>query len=212
MGNTLSSKVKLALMVVASLGLTTTACDPSNGEVDGAVGSRNASAVGELRATPKPRRGKLIRPEVVARTVQWEELAAVQTASIDRLDHRQLDTSPVPVLVPPQFDEGATLTTGESWYALSARHDGVEISLQGSAQGRLIPGIRAHQPTHTIRDNPGFVTRNEGIWSVSWTENGAAYSLEVGCADPFAPECDDEVFALGWVDQLVLGGGQGVQR
>lgn len=197
------------LTALATVAMLVAGCD--EGADDGPVERRQA-AVDDFAAKPKPRRGALIRPEAVARRVQWPDAAPTRSTAIDRLDTVTVDASPVPVLVPPTFDEGATLTTGKTWYAFAAREGDVEIAVQGSSQGRLIPGIRAPDPTHTIRNNPGFVTRNEGIWSVSWTENGAAYSLEVNCIHGLAADCEEEGIALRWVDQLVLGGGQGVTR
>ena len=55
------------------------------------------------------------------------------------------------------------------------------------------------------------MSKNEGIWVVSWIEHGAAYMLEVACDDPRAPACKSPDHAVQLVQALAFVGGKGVQ-
>jgi hypothetical protein len=164
--------------------------------------------------TVAPRRGRVIAGEVVSRTIAWPNAQPRETLKLrlDTSSRAAVDASPVPVLVPPDFVETGRIKRGEGWYAFAGQAEGRSVSIQGSAKARLYPGIGVAEPTWTVRGLGGFVTQNEGIWAVSWTEHGAAYSLEVECAKASDDACRDETFALGLAEQLHYVGGKGQRR
>ncbi len=175
------------------------------------VASRRADTPTDY-AIARPRKGTVIGGEKVARTIAWPDAAAIDAPTRQRLSaavHERLAAAPLPVLVPGEGAEGGELFVGDTWYAYSAQLRGARVSIQGSAQARVHGHIEAADPTETIRGVGGFVSSNESIWTLSWIENGAAYSLELECDDPEAPPCADPDRAMALAESMVfVGGGQ----
>jgi len=167
------------------------------------------SSTDDLRATPR-QRGTVIGGERVARSIAWPTADRIDVAARDRLGagaREAIGRAPVPVLVPADHPD-AQVFTGETWVAVSAHGEGYTIHVQGSAQARVYPHIGAFDPTHPLRTDDGFVTRNEGVWSFSWIEHGAAYSAEIECDARVVAWCDDEAAVTKMVDAFVLAGGR----
>lgn len=165
----------------------------------------------DLRATPR-QRGAVIGGERVARTIAWPTADRIDISARERLapsTREAIARSPVPVLVPPDRPD-AEVFTGDTWVAVSAHGEGYTLHVQGSAQARVYPHIAAFDPTHPLRTDAGFVTRNEGVWSFSWIEHGAAYSATIECDARVAAWCDDETAATTMIDALVHVGGKEV--
>ena len=205
------------LLVFGVAAIAIAACDDGTvapePEGDGSdVASRRADAPDDY-AVARPRKGKIIGGEKVARTIAWPEAAQVDAPTRQRLSaavHARLPEAPLPVLVPDDGAEKGELFVGETWYAWSAEVDGgAKVSVQGSAQARVHAHIDAADPTETIRGVGGFISSNESIWTLSWIENGAAYSLEHECDDPKAALCENPDRALALAESMVfVGGGQ----
>ena len=92
----------------------------------------------------------------------------------------------------PAWLDGASVATGDHWAAFTARHDGLTLSLHASALAHHYEHIRPVRPPHRVRGEGAFVSRNEGIWTVSWIERGAAYALDLECAPLERHECADD--------------------
>lgn len=121
---------------------------------------------------------------------------------------RLLERAPVPVLAPTTVTfERPTFVVGPEFYALTGRVAGTTITIHGKRAAHRYPGVKPVAGNRTLRGVPGFVTVNEGIRVTSWIENGAAYSLDVACADPTDERCASEAFALELVEHLAFAGG-----
>lgn len=187
------------------------ACDPGAGPSEEQTLRAAPTASSDLATTP-PRRGRLIGGEVVRREIAWPTEAIREDsvrAELDAATADEIDRSEVPVLVPPALATGGRVTIGDGWYAFAGRGDAFTVSVQGSARARVYPDIRAAEPDWIVRDRGGHLTRNEGVWAVSWIEHGAAYAIEVECDEPFAGPCADEAFVVELAESLVFVGGRG---
>ena len=206
MGNRVRTSAALGALV-SLLG-----CDQAPAEAaphePAAVAERQAAIDPQLKA--KPRRGSVIGGERVDRKIEWPDQPP-QTRLLERwsADARAaVQASPLPVLLPPELIDDGALHTGESWFAFSGRSGEMTVTVQGSARAFVYPHIRAAHPTHDVRGRGGYLTRNEGIWVVSWIEHGGAYSLELECAQPYEGACKDESTVMDLVDGLVYVGGR----
>lgn len=120
-----------------------------------------------------------------------------------------LDSSPVPMLVPPaSYAPRTIVTSGEQWAAFSY-HDG-ELTISLHATGRSHPVIGDEElleippADQSVRGEPARMTVNELIRSVAWEENGVAYALEVECARPeHDPRCTEPEFLFDLAETLV---------
>jgi hypothetical protein len=159
-------------------------------------------------------RGKVIGGERVARAIAWPAEHTVVAAARDRYDapiRETIASSPVPVLAPRMAFDRASMTVGAHWYALSVHGDGWTLRVDGSGEARSYPHIKAFERTHPMRAGDGFFTRNEGVWSASWIEHGAAYSFEVECTAGARAWCEDEAAVLAELERLVYVGGKQVR-
>lgn len=148
----------------------------------------------------------MIGGERIARTIAWPAADRIDTATRDALpaDARvAIARAPVPVLAPAGRPD-VKVFTGDRWVAVSAHGEGWTMHVQGSAEARVYPHIRAFEPTHPVRGGGGFVTRNEGVWSFNWIEHGAAYSADIECDARVVTWCDDEHAVAKLVDELAL--------
>lgn len=189
------------------------ACDASEPLPEPVAEPREASASEDLTARP-PDRGAVRGGEPMARVVQWPSPHSRDVQAYEALDETSraaVDDAPVPVLVPSldeHLDERRVMH-GPRWAAFWGRREGLTVSLHASGMARVLPGVRPEPGPATVRETPGFVTRNEGIWSASWIESGVAYALELECTPLDAPPCDDESELLRMAEDLVYVGGRG---
>lgn len=118
--------------------------------------------------------------------------------------------SPVPVLAPKDLVlTTPTLVVSGEYYALTGRVSGATIAMQGTRAAHRYDGIAPVTGNRDVRGTKGFVSVNEGIRTVSWIENGAAYSVDVECADTRDARCQSDDFVLSVVTQLTFVGGAG---
>ncbi len=115
----------------------------------------------------------------------------------------RISASAVPVLLPRRLDLSATTLVVEPAYtATHVPAPGLTISLHASRNARAYPGIAPAPGTRRLRGGSGHVTRNEGIWTASWIEDGVAFALDLECADGTDPRCADERHLLELVEAL----------
>ena len=156
-----------------------------------------------------------VRPSVAwpsASTVDERTLASLgREATKGELEVRALIArSPVPVLAPKDLVLASpTLVVEGEYFALTGRVDGTTIALQGTRAAHRYEGIEPAAGTRSLRATKGFVSVNEGIRTASWIENGAAYSVDLECADPRDARCQNDDFLLSIVTQLTYIGGSG---
>jgi hypothetical protein len=150
-----------------------------------------------------------LRPAIAwppASQVDGRALAALGAEAASRVAR-----APVPVLAPPDPLDAPTLVVGPEYYAISARargEAGATIRVQGTRAAHRVEGLAPLVGDRAVRGVRGFVTVNEGIRSASWIEDGAAYVVDVECADPFRdPRCTDDTFVLDLAARLAFVGG-----
>jgi hypothetical protein len=151
-------------------------------------------------------------------SITWPAADTVDRTAYDRLPGESqavVPRSPVPVLVPkdPAFlAVGKIMIEPASWYAFAGAAGGVTVSVQGNAKAYDHPEISAQAADFAktpLRRTRGNVTVNESIRTATWIENGAAYSVDVECADPTEARCASDTFVIELVNGLVyVGGGQ----
>ncbi len=146
-------------------------------------------------------------------TVTWPEASKIDERALAtlRLDSALIARSPVPVLAPSKLVLASpTLVVEGEYFALSGRIDGATIALQGTRAAHRYEGMEPITGDRELRATKGFVTVNEGIRTASWMENGAAYSVDVECADLVNDaRCASDDFLLSVVAQLTYVGGSG---
>jgi hypothetical protein len=159
-------------------------------------------------------------------TVTWPDAAKIDERALaalgksaregkDALTSGELSAliarSPVPVLAPSRLVlTSPTLVVEGEYFALSGRLDGATIALQGTRAAHRYEGLEPVAGDRDLRATKGFVSVNEGIRTASWMENGAAYSVDVECADVVNDaRCASDDFLLSVVAQLAYVGGSG---
>jgi len=123
----------------------------------------------------------------------------------------KVNTAPVPVLAPNESAllKGAQITTGNGYYSLSSRGEGITVVIQGSPLQPNTPTV-ATAPAATKAAGPRrvFTTVNEGIRTASWIEGRVAYSIDVECSRPSDARCAGEDYVLALVGKLAMVGGR----
>ena len=119
-----------------------------------------------------------------------------------------LGRSPVVVLAPTNITfKHPTFVVGPEYYALTGHVDGLTIAIQGKRAAHRYDDIAPIPGDRVLRGGHGFVSINEGIRTTSWIENGAAYSVDVECADATDERCTAESFIVELTSHLAFAGG-----
>ncbi|WP_437285853.1 hypothetical protein [Sorangium sp. So ce406] len=152
----------------------------------------------------------------VIATVTWPPAASVDRgalAALPRTAAHAARTSQVPVLVPSRREllAAPVIVAKDHWTSFWARTESLTVSLTMTRLSHKYPSIPPLRGAHSVRGEPAFVTANEGIWSVSWNENGVSYALDVECASPEAPACASDALVRELAAELVYVGGAGVK-
>lgn len=115
-----------------------------------------------------------------------------------------LDVTEVPVLLLPDQFEDVVVTSERVWYGASFRDESVTVYLHGTTAFVDAPAeLGDVTPTATIRGVGGYATVNEAIQTITWQENGAAYSLDVECASPIDRRCQSSDYLIDIAARLV---------
>ena len=186
----------------SALALTALLCVGCQRDAEPPPGSGESAGDPSLRAAKSLQR------------IDWPDDSAIDERALAALSaesRRVVATSPVPVLVlDPSFDlASAVLLSRGAWYALSLRSPGLTIALSATHLAHEYPEVAPARGSHEVRGGRGFVTRNEGIWSVTWIERGASYKLDVECASAADPRCASDAFVRDLAERLVYVGGSG---
>jgi hypothetical protein len=144
--------------------------------------------------------------------------SAVDEGALSALPEPQrarLATSPVPVLVP---HDAALLANAEvvvkpTFFALSTKTADrtLTVSLSATTVVHHRPGLPRALGDQRVRgDRPAWITENEAIRSVTWSENGVSYVLELECSAPSTDaRCADDSALRALAESLVYVGGAG---
>ncbi len=167
----------------------------------------------EVASSDARRRGRIVGGEALARPVRWPSPDHVDRALLARLEvetQSGLAAAPAPVLLPTRSDwaERGQLHTGPKWWAFESHASDMHLNISASAQARLYEGVRGAEGPERVRGQAAFVTRNEGIWSISWLEHGVAYAIELEC-EATQPACEDERELRALAESLRFVGGAG---
>ncbi len=151
-------------------------------------------------------------PKIVKPQITWGTAGAVDPRAVANLGDSAASAAraPVPVLAPTNVTlENATLVVEGEYYALSGRVHGATIAIQGTRAQHRHPGVEPAQGNRMLRGQRAFVSVNEGIRTSSWMENGAAYSVDVECADAADTRCTSDAFVISITENLANAGGSG---
>lgn len=182
--------------------------------------SVTASAVGcnDSRTTGGADRAPAITTTMLRPAVAWPEVSMIDERTVaslarsgsEREVRASIARSPVPVLAPKDLVlESPTLVVEGEYFALTGRASGTTIALQGTRAAHRYEGVEPAAGDRNLRATKGFVSVNEGIRTASWIENGAAYSVDVECADTHDARCQSDDFLISVVSQLAYVGGSG---
>lgn len=144
-------------------------------------------------------------PTVEVPTVEETEPRRADDASRTREQMREV---PFPVLLlPDRLSEGAVLTAGTVWYAMSydaPREITVSIHATNQVHMAIDEAEEAPPPNAEVRGAPAYTGVNEGIRSLTWEAAEVAYVVEVECWDVLDdPRCTEPDFVQQVADELV---------
>lgn len=143
--------------------------------------------------------------------IDWQEAAGVETLAATLAPttlRRELAEVAIPALVPARADllADATLTHGDTWYAVSMDGPGHTVYVSGSNLEVVVPELADVLKRHPGLGEDFLLTRNEALVTLTFGAFGASYVVEVECADPLGdPRCVDDDYAIALANSLVLG-------
>jgi hypothetical protein len=192
--------------ILVLLGLGALGCEPRGEPADRPARAGTAPPAATAAAAA---------PTTIALQVSWPARAAIDQkarAALEADARAAVDRSPVPVMVPADRAMlGRTrVFAREQWVAVSSSFDGLSLSIHGRRLAHRYPQIEPVRGPRLVRGLPGFISHEEGIWTLSWLEHGVAYSLDLECASPEDGRCADERQALELAEGLAYVGGSAV--
>jgi hypothetical protein len=206
-----SSIRALAAVSLVSL-VSLVACDAPE-----SIGDRDPTT--EPQAAPRAP-AQVLRPVVKTievADVRWPAREAIDVASLGQLSasaREAVTRSSLPVLLPKRSAllERAVVMPAAQYTAVSIpaddRNHGVTISLQANRIAHRYAELPPALGRDVVRGHDAWITRNEGIWSASWTEHGVHYVLELECARPGDdPRCENDAALRALAEELVFVGG-----
>lgn len=149
--------------------------------------------------------------------IDWAEAAGSEVLPADVAPatlRAEFSEVAIPALVPARADllAGATLTHGDTWYAVSMDGPGHTVYVSGSNLEVVVPQLADVLKRHPGLGGDFLLTRNEALVTLSFGAFGASYVVEIECADPLAdPRCVEDDYAIELANSLVLanpGGGK----
>ncbi|MGD2100231.1 MAG: hypothetical protein PVG35_21870 [Desulfobacterales bacterium] len=141
--------------------------------------------------------------------VDWDEAEKhprLDDSMLSELQKEQIETAPVPVLLPEQqkLIDAALITTGPEWYAASMSEDDVSIYVSGVAKVVRAPGAEQYDPP-AYGDHAHSLTRSEGIVEINFKAFGIYYTLSVECYDhENDTRCTQDDYAVELANELKL--------
>lgn len=141
--------------------------------------------------------------------IDWGAAAKHPQGALSGLTAEQraeLADAPVPALVPerPELLDAATITGGQHWYAASLDGDAHTVYVSGTRLETVVPGLELAEEQPSLKDD-FRITRTVQIVSLSFNAFGAAYVIEVECANPKSdPRCVKDDYVVELANALVL--------
>ncbi len=143
-------------------------------------------------------------PAVRAQQAVTQRIASDALAALSQGSRDAVSRAPLPVLLfgDPATAAASVVTAGPEWYAISARVGERTLSLHVVRDASNGAAPLGH--SERVRGAPAMVLFNEGVRSVTWSEAGATYALEVECYQPFEDRaCTQSTYVLGLAESLV---------
>ena len=202
-----------SVLLVLTAALTLPACtqeaaEPNETRSQAAQSAPNADFDPQKERALKER-GQASAVKKRVASIDWadaQEHPQAELASLSAEQRARLADAPVPALVPnrPQLLGAATVTSGEHWYAASLDGHGHSVYVSGTRLETVVPNLKVVDDQPDIRDD-FRITRNELIVSLSFNAFGAAYVIEVECAQPSTDtRCTDDGYVVALANELVL--------
>jgi hypothetical protein len=143
----------------------------------------------------------LTAPESPARAID-------ATGALDPASRAAIANAPVDrvLLFPAAFLSDAVVTSGPHFFAVSARHEDLTLSLHATdvVHGALPDDVVIPEAPFAVRGAPARESMNDGIRGVTWTESGMTYDLEVECFEALTDaRCTEDAFIRDLAEQLV---------
>jgi len=195
-------KIRRLRFAVALVGLALWGCAPASPAPDASAGQSS-----------RPLAASALAPPRTPLTVDWQAARAATVTIPESLSPKiaaQLDGIGMPVLVPDDatLHEGAILTHGPTWYALSMHAEGLNVLVQGQNAALERPALAAELAKDPVVADGRIVSVSDAITTVSFRRYGVHYTLDVECARAGAdPRCASPDHALELVDRLIVVGG-----
>lgn len=149
--------------------------------------------------------------ELVTRVspVDWEEandFVRLEAEVAGEKAAANLSQAEIPALVPARAEllQEATVTGGETWYAVSMQGEGVTVYVSGNNKEVVVPGLEIAEKYPGIQDD-FRVSRAEGIASLTFNAFGVAYLVEVECAEPASDaRCTGDDYVISLANDLAI--------
>ncbi len=138
-------------------------------------------------------------------TVPVDQLAL---GALDASSRTAIANAPVErvLLFPAAFLSDAVVSSGPHFFAVSARHEDLTLSLHATdvVHGALPADVEIPAAPFDVRGAPARESMNDGIRGVTWTEAGMTYDLEVECFEALTDtRCTEDAFVRDLAEQLV---------
>ncbi len=129
-------------------------------------------------------------------------------AALDAPSRAAIEGAPVErvLLFPAAYLSDAVVTSGPHFFAVSARHEDLTLSLHATdaVHGALPADVEIPAAPFEVRGAPARESMNDGIRGVTWTEAGMTYDLEVECFEALTDSrCTEDAFIRDLAEQLV---------
>jgi len=136
------------------------------------------------------------------------ESPAAPVAALDAPSRAALANAPTErvLLFPAGYLSDAVVTSGPHFFAVSARHEDLTLSLHATdvVHGALPADVVIPEAPFEVRGAPARESMNDGIRGVTWTEAGMTYDLEVECFEALTDaRCTEDAFLRDLAEQLV---------
>lgn len=135
-------------------------------------------------------------------------LAQLAVGALDQPSQAAIANAPVErvLLFPAAFLSDAVVTSGPHFFAVSARHEDLTLSLHATdvVHGALPADVHIPDAPFQVRGADARESMNDGIRGMTWTEAGMTYDLEVECFEALTDtRCTEDAFLRDLAEQLV---------
>ncbi|MDP3697592.1 MAG: hypothetical protein Q8R55_06300 [Candidatus Taylorbacteria bacterium] len=153
-----------------------------------------------------------LRP--IIQKVNWPGPSLIDNSALILLSQENKDKiykSNVPVLFvkPTQSMQEPVFIVDTHYYAASFNFNNeTYFSIMGTRIGYQRNKSMNPNFNCTVRGINGIVDENVGIWSITWSEYGASYALDIECSKQGNPHCSKD-YIIRLANDLVYLGGTG---